>query len=69
MTKIRRIPYGASDFESIQLNNDFYIDKTTYIPQLELTRFQFLIRPRRFGKTLFLSMLHQIKVLREVKND
>ena len=56
--KIRRIPYGASDFESIQLGNDYYIDKTSFIEKLELTRFVFLIRPRRFGKSLLLSVLN-----------
>ena len=58
MEKIKRIPYGVGDFELIQLENDYYIDKTQYIPLIEISRFQFLIRPRRFGKTLFLSMLH-----------
>ena len=56
--KIKRIPYGKSDFEAINMKNDYYVDKTHYIPDLELTPFQFLIRPRRFGKSLFLSMLH-----------
>ena len=58
MVKIKRIPYGKSDFEAINQKNDYYVDKTQYIPLLELTSFQFLIRPRRFGKSLFLSMLH-----------
>ena len=58
MTKIKRIPYGKSDFEAINQKNDYYVDKTHYIPQLELTPFQFLIPPRRFGKSLFLSMLY-----------
>jgi len=58
MKKIKRIPYGKSDFEAINMKNDYYVDKTHYIPDLELTPFQFLIRPRRFGKSLFLSMLH-----------
>ncbi len=57
MKKIRNIPYGVGDFESVQLKNDYYVDKTMFIPQVEKTRFNFLIRPRRFGKTLFLSML------------
>ncbi|OYT12998.1 MAG: hypothetical protein B6I19_07490 [Bacteroidetes bacterium 4572_114] len=57
MKKIKNIPYGVGDFESVQLENDYYVDKTMFIPQVEKTRFNFLIRPRRFGKTLFLSML------------
>ena len=58
MTKIKRIPYGKSDFEAINAGNDYYIDKTMYIPKIEETPFVFLIRPRRFGKSLFLSTLH-----------
>ncbi len=58
MRTVKRIPYGKSDFEAINLKNDYYVDKTNYIPDLELAPFQFLIRPRRFGKSLFLSMLH-----------
>ncbi|MBF0235597.1 MAG: AAA family ATPase, partial [Desulfamplus sp.] len=58
MEKIKKIPYGAGDFESVQVENDYYVDKTIYIPKIEMNRFIFLIRPRRFGKTLFLSMLH-----------
>ncbi|OQY12882.1 MAG: hypothetical protein B6I31_02340 [Desulfobacteraceae bacterium 4572_19] len=56
--KIKRIPYGKSDFESIIKQQDYYVDKTHFIENLELTSFIFLIRPRRFGKSLFLSMLH-----------
>ncbi len=53
-----RIPYGVSNFESIKTENYIYIDKTKYIEILEkLPPFQFFIRPRRFGKSLFLSIL------------
>jgi len=55
--KIKRIPYGKGDFEAVNGKNDYYVDKTSYIPKLEATTFVFLIRPRRFGKTLFLSTL------------
>jgi len=58
MNKIKRIPYGKSDFEAINAENEYYIDKTLFIPELERASFQFLIRPRRFGKSLFLSTLH-----------
>ncbi|MFT5129252.1 MAG: hypothetical protein ACI8W8_002874 [Rhodothermales bacterium] len=57
MSKIKRIPYGKGDFEAVNAEDRYYVDKTTYIPILEQTDFVFLIRPRRFGKTLFLSML------------
>ncbi|MBP7564222.1 MAG: AAA family ATPase [Candidatus Cloacimonetes bacterium] len=57
MNKIKRIPYGISDFEAVNSKNEYYVDKTMFIPELEKTRFVFLIRPRRFGKSLFLSTL------------
>ena len=55
--KIKRIPYGKGDFEAVNADNRYYVDKTMYIPKLEMTDYVFLIRPRRFGKTLFLSTL------------
>ncbi|MDD4157442.1 MAG: AAA family ATPase, partial [Candidatus Cloacimonetes bacterium] len=58
MNKIKRIPYGKSDFETVNKQNDYYVDKTMFIPEIEKTPFVFLIRPRRFGKSLFLSTLH-----------
>ena len=56
---MKKIPYGKSEFKDIKLGNYYYIDKTQYIPILEmLPDYLFFIRPRRFGKSLFLSMLH-----------
>ena len=57
MQIVKRIPYGVGDFEAVDKEKDYYVDKTMYIPKLEATSFNFLIRPRRFGKTLFLSTL------------
>ena len=57
MQKIKRIPYGKGDFEAINALNDYYVDKTMFIPEIESSPFNFLIRPRRFGKTLLLSTL------------
>lgn len=55
---IKRIPYGLTDFHRIQVENYYYVDKTKYIPALEQAgNFLFLIRPRRFGKSLFLAIL------------
>ncbi|MDR2556162.1 MAG: AAA family ATPase, partial [Bacteroidales bacterium] len=55
----KKIPYGISNFESIMLENYIYVDKTRFIEMLENepTKYHFLIRPRKFGKSLFLSML------------
>jgi len=54
---MKPLPYGLSDFKEVVLNF-YYIDKTHFIPKLEnYGRFLYLIRPRRFGKSLFLNML------------
>ena len=58
MSTVKRLPYGISDFTDLRRQNMYYTDKTQYIPTLERTgNFLFLIRPRRFGKSVFLSML------------
>ena len=58
MNKVKGLPYGISDFTDLRRAGCYYTDKTQYIPTLERTgHFLFLIRPRRFGKSVFLSML------------
>ena len=58
MEKIRNMPIGIQDFPLMIEGNYVYVDKTHFIPKLEkLGRAYFLTRPRRFGKSLFLSML------------
>ena len=53
-----KIPYGESNFKKIILHDFLYIDKTAYIEKLEQQgSFNLLLRPRRFGKSLFLSSL------------
>ena len=52
-----KYPYGISDFRSIIRENYFYCDRTDSIPLLENSKSQLFIRPRRFGKSLLLSML------------
>ncbi len=53
-----RFPYGLSDFATLITERYFYQDRTDRIPLLENTGRQLLfIRPRRFGKSLLLSML------------
>ena len=56
---MKRIPYGISNFEKIQTENYYYIDKTKYIEIIENygSTYHFFLRPRRFGKSLFISML------------
>ena len=56
---VKELPYGVQDFVTIVEQNIYYVDKTMYIPELEKqARNLFFIRPRRFGKSVFLSMLH-----------
>ncbi len=53
-----KFPYGICDFEKIISNNYFYVDRTDKIPLLEdAGEYLLFLRPRRFGKTLLLSML------------
>ena len=56
---VKRLPYGINDFEAVIEQNQYYVDKTMYLPLLEKQPSNiFFIRPRRFGKSIFLSMLH-----------
>lgn len=57
-TCIWRIPYGVADFVQLRVSKEYYVDKTHYLPLLEQAgRFLFLIRPRRFGKSLLQSVM------------
>lgn len=48
---IKEIPYGVSNFVTVVEQNQYYVDKTMYLPLLEKQpRSLFFIRPRRFGK-------------------
>ena len=56
---MKKLPYGISNYEELIEDNYYYVDKTQYIEQLEglaEKRIMFL-RPRKFGKTLFTSMI------------
>ena len=52
-----QIPYGISNFERIRNENYLYVDKTPFIKEIERKSHLIHLRPRRFGKSLFLSML------------
>ncbi len=53
-----KFPYGMCDFYDIITENYFYVDRTNKIPLIEKTgKYLFFLRPRRFGKSLVLSML------------
>lgn len=54
----KRIPYGMQNFEDIRERDCYYVDKTPFIEEIEeANKYFFFIRPRRFGKSLTLSML------------
>ena len=56
---MKRLPYGINNFEAVIEQNQYYVDKTMYLPLLENQPSNiFFVRPRRFGKSLLLSMLH-----------
>ena len=55
----KRIPYGMMNFVDVRKDNCYFVDKTRFIPTMEqANKFFFFIRPRRFGKSLTMSMLH-----------
>lgn len=56
---MKPIGIGIDDFREIILTNSFYVDKTKFIEELEkdTSKVQLITRPRRFGKTLNMSML------------
>ena len=55
----KKIPYGLSDYKLIKSENYYFVDKTKYIQKLEdlNERYIMFLRPRRFGKSLFLAVL------------
>ncbi|MED9956044.1 MAG: ATP-binding protein [Segatella copri] len=57
--QVKQVPYGVADFATVIEQNLYYVDKTMFIPELEKQpRNLFFIHPRRFGKSIFLSMLY-----------
>ncbi|MEM1120485.1 MAG: AAA family ATPase [Bacteroidota bacterium] len=65
-----KIPYGISDFSNMPLEQYYYVDRTNYIEKLEERGEKAIhfVRPRRFGKSLFISTLHHYYGL-EFKNQ
>ena len=56
---MKKLPYGISDYEKLIQGNYYYVDKTKYIEKLENLSeiYVMFLRPRKFGKTLFTSVL------------
>lgn len=63
MGEMRKLPVGIDDFEKLRRENFYYIDKTRMIQDLmsNLGKVNLFTRPRRFGKTLNMSMLDHRK--------
>ncbi len=58
MPDFKLLPMGIADFRRIRIENYYYVDKTAWIPKFEqVSSFLFFCRPRRFGKTLMLSVM------------
>ncbi len=57
MEKTRPILYGVADYALLRQKNAWFVDRTAKIRDLEATRYTVFLRPRRFGKSLLLSML------------
>lgn len=65
----KRIPYGVADYGRLRRENAYYVDKTHYIPKIEAAPFYlFCIRPRRFGKSLWLSVLQHYYDVNQADN-
>jgi len=63
------IPYGISDFKQVRQENKYLVDKTMFFERMERAgNFLFLVRPRRFGKSLFLNMLEAYYDINEKDN-
>jgi Holliday junction resolvase-like predicted endonuclease len=67
---MKRLPYGISNYKTIALENYIYVDKTAYIEKIENyhSPFLFFLRPRRFGKSLFISLLQNYYDVKENDN-
>ena len=67
----RNIPVGVSDFSEIRQNDYYYVDKSELIRELlktSIAKVTLITRPRRFGKTLAMSMLANFFDIRQ-KNE
>ena len=55
-----RLPYGISNFVKVATEGYTYVDRTPFLAQIEAMNepYLFFLRPRRFGKSLFISLLH-----------
>ena len=65
----KQVPYGIASFKQVRSENKYLVDKTMYFERMERAgNFLFLVRPRRFGKSLFLNMLEAYYDINEKDN-
>ena len=60
----KQVPYGIMNYAELVESNSYFIDKTQYIPELEKIRNPVFLRPKRFGKSLWCSILQHYYDLR-----
>ena len=65
---MKKLPNGISDYERLVDQNYYYVDKTKYIEQMENLTDPYImfLRPRKFGKTLFTSVLENYYDIKKV---
>lgn len=64
---MNRIPIGIEDFKEL-IDKNYYVDKSKFIDHTLNEKVVFYTRPRRFGKTLNISMLYYFYSLKEKEN-
>ena len=67
-----RLAIGESDFAGLRRGGDYYVDKTEIINELvneNHNKVSLFTRPRRFGKTLMMSMLENFFSVRKDSRD
>ena len=69
MANTLKLPVGIDDFRKLRESHFYYVDKTRLIEQLLLnwSEVTLFTRPRRFGKTLNMSMLKSFLTLAQIK--
>ena len=75
MTELRKLPIEIEDFEEIRQEDFYYVDKPRLIDQLliQWAEVNVFTRPRRFGKSLNMSMFQQFfpgvqNLMRQIRN-
>ncbi len=69
MENVKLIPYGISNFQQVRNENLYYSDKTQFLAEMENAgHFLFIVRPRRFGKSIFVSMMRTYYDINEKDN-